>query len=281
MKPLALGLCLMIFDARRPRPRRPGHRRNRDPRSGNWPITLGTWKGEGEAKGGPFGPAGKLSSTTTCEWFAGGFQPFAAARKTAHGETQLQHPWIRRQEEVLRRVRDQQPGDSEYTTGGTIEDGRKTFIVDIDAGGKPGQVRYTERQVSPTLFTYRARSIRRWRAVDGDRGRQGRESRITGPAPASIGPIAAQVASRDGLSLPDALAVIPAVKRPRPARSARRGPTSGEALAARLGISRSAVHKRMESCANPASASTQAGRGYAFARALRPARRRRDPRAAR
>jgi hypothetical protein len=28
---------------------------------------LGTWKGEGETKGGPFGPAGKLSSTTTCE----------------------------------------------------------------------------------------------------------------------------------------------------------------------------------------------------------------------
>ena len=34
---------------------------------------LGTSKGEGETKGGPFGPAGKLSSTTTCEWFAGGF----------------------------------------------------------------------------------------------------------------------------------------------------------------------------------------------------------------
>src|SRR6476620_11866493 len=34
---------------------------------------LGTWKGEGEAKSGPFGPAGKLSSTTTCDWFAGGF----------------------------------------------------------------------------------------------------------------------------------------------------------------------------------------------------------------
>lgn len=35
---------------------------------------LGSWRGEGETKGGPFGPAGKLSSTTTCEWFAGGFQ---------------------------------------------------------------------------------------------------------------------------------------------------------------------------------------------------------------
>ena len=29
---------------------------------------VGTWRGEGEAKAGPFGPGGKLSSTTTCEW---------------------------------------------------------------------------------------------------------------------------------------------------------------------------------------------------------------------
>lgn len=35
---------------------------------------VGTWRGEGESKGGPFGPPGKLSSTTTCEWFTGGFQ---------------------------------------------------------------------------------------------------------------------------------------------------------------------------------------------------------------
>lgn len=34
---------------------------------------LGTWNGQGETKGGPFGAAGKLSSTMTCDWFAGGF----------------------------------------------------------------------------------------------------------------------------------------------------------------------------------------------------------------
>lgn len=35
---------------------------------------VGTWKGEGETKGGPFGPAGKLSSSISCEKFAGSFQ---------------------------------------------------------------------------------------------------------------------------------------------------------------------------------------------------------------
>src|SRR5690242_16126379 len=35
---------------------------------------VGTWEGHGETKGGPFGPAGKLSSKQTCNWFSGGFQ---------------------------------------------------------------------------------------------------------------------------------------------------------------------------------------------------------------
>src|SRR5215510_10135576 len=46
---------------------------------------IGSWKGEGEAKAGPFGPAGKLSSSTTCEWFAGGFH--LVCRGEEHGPT--------------------------------------------------------------------------------------------------------------------------------------------------------------------------------------------------
>lgn len=34
----------------------------------------GQWKFEGEAKESPLGPAGKMSGTESCEWFAGGFQ---------------------------------------------------------------------------------------------------------------------------------------------------------------------------------------------------------------
>ena len=43
---------------------------------------LGSWRGEGETKGGPFGPAGKLSSTSTCEWFAGGFRLVCRGEET-------------------------------------------------------------------------------------------------------------------------------------------------------------------------------------------------------
>jgi hypothetical protein len=33
----------------------------------------GTWRFEGEQKEGPMGPAGKITSTDTCEWLEGGF----------------------------------------------------------------------------------------------------------------------------------------------------------------------------------------------------------------
>jgi hypothetical protein len=34
----------------------------------------GQWNYEGNAKASPFGPAGKIAGSETCEWFAGGFQ---------------------------------------------------------------------------------------------------------------------------------------------------------------------------------------------------------------
>ena len=47
-------------------------------------------------------------------------------------------------------------GDIEYQTGGSIVGNKKTFAFDTDVGGKPTKLRYTEVQVSPTLFTYQA-----------------------------------------------------------------------------------------------------------------------------
>jgi hypothetical protein len=46
---------------------------------------VGSWEGHGETKAGPFGPAGKLSSEQTCEWFKGDFQ--VVCRGEEHGPT--------------------------------------------------------------------------------------------------------------------------------------------------------------------------------------------------
>lgn len=43
----------------------------------------GTWKSEADMKANPFGPAGKMTGTDTCEWFAGGFH--VVCRSTGKG----------------------------------------------------------------------------------------------------------------------------------------------------------------------------------------------------
>ena len=53
-------------------------------------------------------------------------------------------------------------GESEYQTGGSIVGNKKTFVFDADLGGKLTKLRYTEVQMSPTLYTYQAEA-----SVDG------------------------------------------------------------------------------------------------------------------
>jgi hypothetical protein len=119
---------------------------------------LGTWRGEGEAKSGPFGPAGKLSSSTTCEWFAGGFHLVCRGEETgATGKRRFLN--IRGYDEQAKAYTEygiSSFGESEYNVGGSIVGNKRTFVWDSDAGGKPAKFRYTEVQVSPTVYTYQA-----------------------------------------------------------------------------------------------------------------------------
>src|SRR5262245_7935653 len=125
---------------------------------------LGTWRGDGESKGGPFGPAGKLSSTTTCEWFAGGFQLVCRGEETGPtGKRTFLN--IRAYDESAKAYTEygiSNFGESEYDTGGSIIGNKKTFVVNNEVDGKTVKVRYTEMQVSPTFFTYQAEA-----SVDG------------------------------------------------------------------------------------------------------------------
>ena len=119
---------------------------------------LGTWKGEGATKGGPFGPAGKLSSTTTCEWFTGGFQLVCRGEETGPtGKRTFLN--IRAYDEKAKAYTEygiSSLGECEYNTGGSIVGNKRTFAFSSDMGGKPLQIRYSEVQESPTVFTYRA-----------------------------------------------------------------------------------------------------------------------------
>ena len=125
---------------------------------------LGTWRGEGEAKSGPFGPAGKLSSTTTCEWFAGGFHLVCRGEESGPtGKRTFLN--IKAYDEKAKAYTEygiSSRGESEYQTGGFIVGNKRTFVFNIDVEGKPTKLRYTELQVSPTLFTYQAEA-----SIDG------------------------------------------------------------------------------------------------------------------
>ena len=121
---------------------------------------LGTWRGEGETKGGPFGPAGKLSSTMTCDWFAGGFHLVCRGeeRGPTGKRTFLNILAYDEKAKAYTEYGISSLGESEYSTGGSIVGNKRTFVKDLDSDveGKRTKLTYTELQVSPTLYTYQA-----------------------------------------------------------------------------------------------------------------------------
>ena len=118
---------------------------------------VGTWKGHGETVAGPFGPAGKLSSEQTCNWFAGGFH--IVCRGEEAGPTGkrkfLNIIGYDHKTKAYTQYSISSFGQTEDDLGGTLIGNRLVFVLDGDAEGKPAKFRYTEVHVSPVLYTYR------------------------------------------------------------------------------------------------------------------------------
>jgi len=121
---------------------------------------LGTWRGEGATKGGPFGPPGKLSSAMTCDWFAGGFHLVCRGeeRGPTGKRTFLNILAYDEKAKAYTEYGISSLGESEYSTGGSIVGNKRTFVKDLDSGveGKHVKLTYIEVQVSPTFYTYQA-----------------------------------------------------------------------------------------------------------------------------
>ena len=127
---------------------------------------LGTWRGEGETKSSPIGPAVKLSSTMTCAWFAGGFHLVCRGEERGPtGERKFLN--IVAYDEKAKAYTEygiSSLGETEYSTGGSIVGNKLTFVKNLtsDVGGKPTKILYIEVQVSPTSYTYQAGTRPRW-----------------------------------------------------------------------------------------------------------------------
>jgi len=119
---------------------------------------VGTWEGHGETKGGPFGPAGKLSSRMTCNWFAGKFQIVCRGEETGPtGKREFLN--IKSYDQKTKTYTEYSVsslGESEYSRGGTLAGDKLTYVLHADAGEKAPKIRYTEVHVSPILQTYKA-----------------------------------------------------------------------------------------------------------------------------
>ena len=117
---------------------------------------VGKWKTEGDLKAGPMGPAGKVTTNDTCEWFTGNFQVVCrgdvstpAGRMTGMS------------------VMAYSAGDKAYTYYGIdsmgmseLSKGQKkgntwTFGSMSHVGGQSFQSRYTIVETSPTAYTFK------------------------------------------------------------------------------------------------------------------------------
>jgi len=119
---------------------------------------VGTWRGHGETKGGPFGAAGKLASKMTCTWFAGGFQVVCRGEEMGPSGKRgfLNILSYDEQKKAYTEYSISSMGESEYDQNGSLIGRELTFLVDQDVRGKSAKFRYTEDHVSSVRMTYRA-----------------------------------------------------------------------------------------------------------------------------
>ena len=63
----SLAVVPALLSAQAPQPPKPG------PEVQKLAMFAGRWTSTGEMKPGPMGPGGKMTATSNCEWFEGGF----------------------------------------------------------------------------------------------------------------------------------------------------------------------------------------------------------------
>jgi hypothetical protein len=116
---------------------------------------VGTWRGQGETKAGPFGPAGKLASKIACGWFEGRFHLVCRGEETGPTGTRafLEIRGYDARAKAYTGYSISSLGDTESVSGGKFAGDKLVFLL---SGGKGVRIRYTEAHVSRDLYTYSA-----------------------------------------------------------------------------------------------------------------------------
>lgn len=126
------------------------------PEQKNLTYFAGTWKAEAEMKPSPFGPGGKMMSSDTCTWFAGGFHIVCKSEgKGPMGPmTGLGIIGYNGEEKVYTYYGIDNMGMGGLSKG-TKEGKTWTFSSEEKMGGKLVKSRYTIAEESPTSYSFK------------------------------------------------------------------------------------------------------------------------------
>jgi hypothetical protein len=115
---------------------------------------VGTWIQEGDMKASPYGPAGKITSTETCEWFTGGFH--VVCRSTGEGPMGTLKGlgfMAYGAEDKAYAYHGIDNMGMNVSAKGTYDGKTWTFASDEKMGGKLIHSRYVMAETSPTAYT--------------------------------------------------------------------------------------------------------------------------------
>ena len=116
----------------------------------------GNWRFEGEAKPSPLGPGGKIASTESCDWFAGGFHLVCRTKGTgpmgsSTGQSTMSFD-AGRKAYAFHAVNSM---GSVIFVRGQVDGKVWTWSDDVTIEGKTMQIRATVTEESPTAYSFK------------------------------------------------------------------------------------------------------------------------------
>jgi hypothetical protein len=118
---------------------------------------VGVWNADGEAKSGPMGPGGKITSKDKCEWFEGGFSVICHSKGTSPmGPTKsIGIIGYNAEEKVYTYYGVDNSGMTMSTVPrGTLDGDTWHYTDESLMGGQKVKTRVTIKEVSPTSYTF-------------------------------------------------------------------------------------------------------------------------------
>ena len=117
---------------------------------------IGSWTSEGDMKPGPMGPGGKVSIKDDASWMDGGFfVVFRSTLKSAMGDgTAIAFMGYDPQEKLYTYDEFNSAGQAVHSKG-TLDADTLTWINEMKMGPPTVKARFTQKMVSPTLYSYK------------------------------------------------------------------------------------------------------------------------------